>query len=38
LLVFFHLKSRREERWLVERYPEYADYQKRVKKIIPFIW
>jgi len=38
LLIFFHLKSRREERWLVERYPEYADYQKRVKKLIPFIW
>ncbi|MCS6841048.1 MAG: isoprenylcysteine carboxylmethyltransferase family protein [Roseiflexus sp.] len=38
LLVFFHFKSRREERWLIERYPEYADYQKRVKKLIPFIW
>lgn len=38
LLIFFHFKSRREERWLVERYPEYADYQQRVKKIIPFIW
>lgn len=38
LLVFFHFKSRREERWLVERYPEYSDYQKRVKKLIPFIW
>ena len=38
LLVFLYLKSCREERWLVERYPEYADYQKRVKKIIPFIW
>lgn len=38
LLVFFHFKSRREERWLVERYPEYAAYQKRVKKLLPFIW
>ncbi|MFQ3632671.1 methyltransferase family protein [Roseiflexus sp.] len=38
LLIFFHFKSRREERWLVERYPEYADYQKRVKKLVPFIW
>ncbi len=38
LLIFFHFKSRREERWLVERYPEYAGYQKRVKKLIPFVW
>lgn len=38
LLIFFHFKSRREEMWLMERYPEYADYQKRVKKLIPFLW
>jgi protein-S-isoprenylcysteine O-methyltransferase Ste14 len=38
LFVFFDLKARREERWLVERYPDYADYQRRVRKLIPFVY
>ena len=38
LLVLFDLKLRREERWLCERYPEYAEYQKRVKKLVPWVW
>lgn len=38
LLVFFDLKSRREERWLAESYPEYPAYRKRVRKLIPFIY
>lgn len=38
LLVFFDLKSRREERWLVEAYPGYPEYQQQVKKLIPFIY
>ena len=38
LLVLFDLKTRREERWLRERYPGYADYQHRVKKLLPWIW
>jgi protein-S-isoprenylcysteine O-methyltransferase Ste14 len=38
LLVFFDVKSRREERWLVERYGDYAAYQKRVRKLIPFVY
>ena len=29
--VFLELKSRREEAWLVERYPEYAGYRQRVR-------
>lgn len=37
-LVFFDLKSRREERWLKERFPEYAAYQSRVRKLIPFVY
>jgi protein-S-isoprenylcysteine O-methyltransferase Ste14 len=37
LLGFFDLKSRREERWLVERYPGYPAYQARTKRLIPFI-
>jgi protein-S-isoprenylcysteine O-methyltransferase Ste14 len=37
LLVFLDIKSAREERWLVEKFPEYPDYQRRVRKLIPFI-
>jgi len=36
--VFFDLKSRREEGWLVERFPEYSDYQRRVRKLIPWVY
>jgi len=38
LTVLFHLKSRREEQWLCERFPEYAQYQQRVKKLVPWVW
>ncbi len=38
LLVFFDVKSRREERQLLARFPGYADYQRRVRKFFPFIY
>lgn len=38
LFVLFDMKIRREERWLCARYPEYAAYQKRVKKLVPWVW
>jgi protein-S-isoprenylcysteine O-methyltransferase Ste14 len=38
LLVFFDVKSRLEERWLCERFPGYAEYEKRVKKLIPWVY
>lgn len=38
LFVFFDLKSRREETWLREKYPAYAEYQRRVRKLIPFVY
>jgi protein-S-isoprenylcysteine O-methyltransferase Ste14 len=38
LLGFFDIKSRREERWLVEAFPQYADYRTRVKKLVPFVY
>lgn len=37
LLIFFEFKARREERWLIETYPEYPAYQRRVRMLIPFI-
>ena len=38
LFVFFDIKSRREEAWLSARFPAYADYRRRVRKLIPFIY
>ena len=36
--VFFDLKSRREEAWLLAAYPGYADYRRRVRKLVPFVY
>jgi protein-S-isoprenylcysteine O-methyltransferase Ste14 len=38
LFVFLDVKSRREERWLAERFPAYATYRRRVRKLIPFVY
>lgn len=38
LFVFFDFKSRREEAWLQAKYSNYGDYQKRVRKLIPFVY
>lgn len=38
LSAFFDLKSRREESWLLARFPTYAAYRRRVRKLIPFIY
>ena len=36
LVAVFELKSRREELWLTERYPEYADYRAATpRRFIP---
>jgi protein-S-isoprenylcysteine O-methyltransferase Ste14 len=32
------MKARREESWLQEKYPEYAAYKSRVKKLIPWVY
>ncbi len=37
LLVFFESKSRREEAWLEERFPEYAAYRARTPRLIPWL-
>jgi protein-S-isoprenylcysteine O-methyltransferase Ste14 len=38
IVIFFDIKSRKEEQWLVERFATYADYQGRVRKLIPWIY
>jgi len=38
LFLFFEIKSRREEQWLRHRFPQYAAYQHRVKKLIPLVY
>ena len=38
LFVFFDVKSRREERWLCEKFPEYGAYQQRVRKLVPWVY
>ena len=38
LAVFFDLKSRREEVWLEERFPDYAIYRTRTRKLIPWLY
>ncbi len=36
--VFFDVKARREEAWLVAAYPEYAAYRRRVRKLVPLLY
>jgi len=36
--LFFKAKADREEQWLRERFPEYADYARRVRQLIPWIY
>jgi protein-S-isoprenylcysteine O-methyltransferase Ste14 len=38
LVIFFDIKSRREETWLSDKYPDYSEYRQRVKKLIPGIY
>ncbi len=38
LLGFFRLKSGREEQWLEARYPGYAAYRARTRRLVPFLY
>jgi len=38
LLVFYHYKTREEERWLAAKYPDYPAYMTRVNRFIPFVY
>jgi protein-S-isoprenylcysteine O-methyltransferase Ste14 len=35
---FFDYKARKEENWLSQRHPEYADYAQRVSKLVPWVY
>ena len=37
--VFLDAKRRREEAWLIEQHPGYADYRLEVpRRFIPWVW
>jgi protein-S-isoprenylcysteine O-methyltransferase Ste14 len=36
--AFFDAKARREEAWLIEKFPAYPAYRRAVKKLIPFVY
>ena len=36
LIPFFLAKARREERWLRDQFPEYADYARQVRGFVPW--
>lgn len=38
MAVFFNAKAGVEERWMSQRFPEYAAYRRRVRKLIPFVY
>lgn len=38
LFLLFAGKSRREEAWLTAAHPGYADYQRRTKRLIPWVY
>ena len=38
LFLLFDLKSRREEAWLTERFPGYAPYRARTRRLLPFVY
>ncbi|MCX6923824.1 MAG: isoprenylcysteine carboxylmethyltransferase family protein [Verrucomicrobia bacterium] len=38
LAPFFDAKARREERWLRQQFPEYSEYERRVRRFVPWIY
>ncbi len=38
LFLFLDYKARCEEKWLCAKHPDYANYQSRVRKLIPFVY
>ena len=37
-VLFFDLKSRREEAWLREQYPDYVVYAAHTRKFVPYVY
>jgi protein-S-isoprenylcysteine O-methyltransferase Ste14 len=38
LAPLFEAKARVEERWLRQQFPEYAGYEQRVRRFVPWIY
>jgi protein-S-isoprenylcysteine O-methyltransferase Ste14 len=38
LCVFFDAKARHEEHWLRQQFPDYVDFEQRVRRFIPWIY
>jgi protein-S-isoprenylcysteine O-methyltransferase Ste14 len=38
LFTVLDLKRRREEAWLVERFPDYPAYRRRTRALVPFLY
>lgn len=38
LFVFLDIKARREERWLIQKFPGYGAYRKRVRRLVPYLY
>ncbi|QWD83131.1 isoprenylcysteine carboxylmethyltransferase family protein [Polynucleobacter sp. MWH-P3-07-1] len=38
VMIFFEVKSRQEEYWMGQVYPEYAEYQRRTAKLVPRVY
>jgi protein-S-isoprenylcysteine O-methyltransferase Ste14 len=38
LAGFFDAKARQEERWLREQFPDYARYEQRVRRFVPWLY
>lgn len=36
--IFFDAKARHEERWLRQQFPDYAGYERRVRRFIPWFY
>jgi protein-S-isoprenylcysteine O-methyltransferase Ste14 len=38
MAMFFDAKARHEEHWLRQQFPDYAHYEQRVRRFIPWIY
>jgi len=38
LMPLLDAKSRKEERWLRQQFPDYEAYQKRTRRFLPWIY